>query len=103
MARSTTGPGMDDLEQQFDVVREDLVELTRLFRDIAEAKAGEKRDEALAQASELLERSRATLESGKEKARKSALTVEDYINEKPVQSALIALGIGLFVGMMTRR
>jgi ElaB/YqjD/DUF883 family membrane-anchored ribosome-binding protein len=31
------------------------------------------------------------------------VSVEDHIQEKPVQSALIALGIGFLVGVISRR
>jgi ElaB/YqjD/DUF883 family membrane-anchored ribosome-binding protein len=100
---SSHGPGSEDLERQFQVIRDDITKLTGLLREIGEAKAGEARDAALAEAAELLERSRATLDEGRLKARQATASVEGYIREKPVQSALIALGVGFFVGLMLRR
>ncbi|MCU4652722.1 hypothetical protein N8I71_07755 [Roseibacterium sp. SDUM158016] len=100
---SSHGSGSEDLERQFQVIRDDITKLTGLLREIGEAKAGEARDAALAEAAELLERSRATLDEGRLKARQATASVEGYIREKPVQSALIALGVGFFVGLMSRR
>lgn len=96
-------PGRDDLERQFQNIRDDITTLGRLLRDIGEAKAGEKRDAALAEAEALLERSRAALDKGRARAGDATVTIEDHIREKPVQSALIALGIGFLVGIITRR
>ena len=95
--------GSEDIEQQFQIIRDDITTLTRLLREIGEAKAGEKRDAALEQAEELLERSRAALEEGRLKAQAVSVSIEDHIRTKPVQSAMIALGIGFLVGILTRR
>jgi ElaB/YqjD/DUF883 family membrane-anchored ribosome-binding protein len=37
------------------------------------------------------------------KARQATASVEDYIKEKPVQAALMALGVGFLIGLVTRR
>ncbi|MDG4649759.1 hypothetical protein P6F26_15040 [Roseibacterium sp. SDUM158017] len=103
MTDTSRSPGSEDLERQFRVIRDDITRLAALLREIGEAKAGEKRDEALAEAAELLERSRSALDEGRLKARQATASVEGYIREKPMQSALIALGVGFLVGMMTRR
>lgn len=103
MSDTSDGPGREDLERQFQIIRDDMTTLTRLLRDIGEAKAGEARDAAMAEAAELLDRSRAALDEGRLKARQATAGVEDYIKEKPVQSALIALGVGFLIGLVTRR
>ena len=95
--------GSDDIERQFRIIREDFTTLSGLLREIGEAKAGEKRDAAMAQANELLERARATLEDGRLKAQAATASIEDHIRTKPVQSAMIALGVGFLVGILTRR
>lgn len=92
-----------DLEDQFDVLRDDVATLARLLREVGEGKAGEARDAALAEATALLERSRKALDEGRVRARRTAASVEDYIHENPVQSTLIALGVGVLVGLITRR
>ena len=103
MSDSKGSSGNHDLEQQFQIIRDDITTLTRLLREIGEAKAGETRDAAMAEAAELLERSRAALDEGRLKARQATASVEEYIKEKPVQSALIALGVGFLIGLVTRR
>lgn len=103
MTEQTERPGRDDLDRQFQLVRDDLATLTRLLREVGEAEAGEKRDAVLAEAAALLEKSRSALDKGRARARHATASVEDHIREKPVQSALIALGVGFLVGMMSRR
>jgi ElaB/YqjD/DUF883 family membrane-anchored ribosome-binding protein len=103
MTETSSKPGGEDLERQFQVLRDDFVTLGRLLREVGEAKAGEKRDAALAEAEALLDRSRASLEKGRARAQEATASIEDHIREKPVQSALIALGVGFLVGIITRR
>jgi ElaB/YqjD/DUF883 family membrane-anchored ribosome-binding protein len=103
MTDTTRGGSGEDLEHQFKVLREDFVTLTQLMKEIGESKAGESRDAALAEAAKLLERSQAALDEGRLRARQATASVEDYVREKPVQSALIALGVGFLVGLMARR
>lgn len=100
----TTGtPGHDDVERQIKAIRDDITTLTQLLKDIGEATAEEKRDAALAEAAQLLEKSRTAIDEGRLKARHATAAIEDHIRKQPVQSAMIALGIGLLFGMMTRR
>ena len=103
MEKTTRTTSRDDLERQFQVIQDDIVTLSKLLRDIGEEKAGEKRDAALAEAAELLEQSQSKIHEGRLKARQATASIEDYIHKQPVQSAMIALGVGFLVGMMTRR
>ncbi|WP_439122362.1 DUF883 family protein [Marivita sp.] len=93
----------DDVDQQFQIIRDDITTLTNLLRDIGEEKVGEKRDAAIAEAAELLEKSRAAIDDGRLRATQATASIEDYIHKQPVQSALIALGVGFLFGMITRR
>ena len=103
VSETQNSPGREDLERQFQTIRDDITTLSRLLREIGEAKAGEKRDAALAEAEALLDRSRAILDKGRVRTREATASIEDHIREKPVQSALVALGIGFLVGIFTRR
>lgn len=103
MKDETGRNGSEDLERQFQIIRDDITTLTRLLREIGDAKAGETREAALAEATQLLERSQAALDEGRLKARQAKASVEDYIKENPVQSALMALGVGFLIGLVTRR
>jgi ElaB/YqjD/DUF883 family membrane-anchored ribosome-binding protein len=93
----------EELEDHLEVLQDDIATLARLMKEIGEGAAGETRDKALAEAAHLLERSRAAVDQGRRQVREKAATVEDYIHDRPVQSTLIALGVGLLVGLMTRR
>ena len=103
MRQSTDPDGIDEIEDQFDRLRDDLSELSDVIRKVAQSKSTEAGDAALAEAQRLLERSRKTLDDGAARARRAAKSLEDYIHEKPVQASLIALGIGLFIGLLSRR
>lgn len=103
MTDQAAGPDREDVERQFQVLRDDLATLTRLLREVGEAEAAERRDAVLAEAATLLEKSRSTLDEGGARLRRASASIEDHIREKPVQSALIALGLGFLVGMMSRR
>ena len=103
MSKSEGSRTTEDLERQFGIIRDDITALTNLMKEIGASKADETREAALAEATRLLERSRSALDDGRLKARQAAVSVEDYIKEKPVQSALIALGVGFLVGLVSRR
>ncbi|SHG73969.1 Membrane-anchored ribosome-binding protein, inhibits growth in stationary phase, ElaB/YqjD/DUF883 family [Cognatiyoonia sediminum] len=103
MTEATEGTGRNDVERQFQVVRDDIVELSRLLREIGETKAVAQRDAAIAEAETVLNRSKEILEEGRERARQSTQSIEDQIKEKPLQAAAVALGVGFLVGLITRR
>lgn len=42
-------------------------------------------------------------EHGKEKARQYEQTLEQYVQEKPIQSLLIAAGVGVVLGILWKR
>ena len=71
--------GREDVDRQFKIIREDITTLSKLLREIGEEKAGEKRDAALAEAAELLEKSRSAIDEGRLKASAAKTSVEDYI------------------------
>lgn len=95
--------GREDVDRQFQIIREDITTLSKLLREIGEEKVGEKRDVALAEAAELLEKSKSAIDEGRLKAGAAKISIEDHIREQPMQSALIALGVGFLVGMISRR
>jgi ElaB/YqjD/DUF883 family membrane-anchored ribosome-binding protein len=82
MADSTkSGIGKEDIEGQIKTIREDVTGLMALVRGLSEEK----------------------LENVTRTAKAKTATVEDYIVEKPVQSAIIALLVGIIIGFMSRR
>lgn len=103
MTEMPRGRSADDIERQLHVLRDDMTTLARLMKEIGESKADETKEAALAEATKLLDRSREAIDEGRFQARQTAASVEEHIREKPVQSALVALAVGFFVGLMTRR
>ena len=69
------------LRNQTDTVREDLRELGRITKDVAQEKLGVARKEAREYEDQLL----------------------NYVREKPVKSILIAGGVGLALGILLSR
>ncbi len=104
MAQSSkTGPETADLEEQLKVIRDDVAELSRLMKEAGDAKLGKLSASAKAEAEKLVGESKEKLEDIEKQVKRTASTVEDYVAEKPFQSALIALLVGLFIGSMSRR
>ena len=96
----TSSEGVSPLRQQTDTIKEDIRELGNMARDAAQ----EKLDEARQAAADAVEtgRQRATeiYGQGREKAEEIEEQVVDYVRKKPVQSMLVAGGIGLLLGVV---
>jgi ElaB/YqjD/DUF883 family membrane-anchored ribosome-binding protein len=81
-----------DVQDQIKIIREDVAELASIMR----ALGGEKLEDV----SSTLKKS---MHDANLKIRSKTATIEDFITEKPVQSAFIALLVGVFIGSMSRR
>jgi len=99
--KSETGTG--DIEEQIKVIRDDVSKLTKILMELGEDKVSEAMKTARGEAEDLFDRSRRMAGQATDRARQTAGTVEDYIAEKPFQSALIALLIGFLIGSTSRR
>jgi ElaB/YqjD/DUF883 family membrane-anchored ribosome-binding protein len=93
----------DDIEAQVTQIRDDIATLTRLLGELAGAKVDEARGLALDEAEAAIGHARTRAEAVRDRAAGAAHSIEAYIEEKPVQSAMIALAAGLFIGLLTRR
>lgn len=92
-----------DIEDQFKTIREDISRLTKLMTQFGEEFLADASDAAAEQSGDWINRSRRKAGETGRKVREKAASVEDYVVEKPVQSAVIALLIGLVLGSMSRR
>lgn len=92
-----------DVEAQIEQIQKDISTLTRLLAEVAGAKAEQTKGMALDQAADLIARTRKNADAVKHKAEGAAHSLEHYIEEKPVQSAMIALLAGIVVGWWSRR
>jgi ElaB/YqjD/DUF883 family membrane-anchored ribosome-binding protein len=97
--RATT----NDVEAQVKQIKEDLSTLTRLLVQVAGHETEHTKDLALAQAADMIDRSKATAVAARQRVEGAAHSLEHYIEEKPVQSAMIALVAGMFIGWLSRR
>lgn len=82
----------NDIDNQIKQVREEVSELSKLILQFGEERVSEAGQTARAQAGQ-----------ASEKLKAKAASIEDRIVEKPVQSAIIALLIGLVIGSLSRR
>lgn len=98
-----TTPKPEDIEAQVAQVREDIAKLTQLLGQLAGAKADEAKGLALDEAEALIGRARTKAADAKHRVEDTAGSIEHYIEEKPMQSAMIALLAGVVIGLMTRR
>jgi len=104
MAQSSKAePNAEDIEAQMKVIREDIAALTNLMKQAGEQKLSKLGSSTRAEAEKLVRDSKEKLEEIEASVKKKALSVEDYVNEKPLQTAFFALLIGLFIGSMSRR
>jgi ElaB/YqjD/DUF883 family membrane-anchored ribosome-binding protein len=92
-----------DIEEQIKTIRDDVANLSKLIMQLGEDKVSEAVKTARDEAEELLNRSRRMADEATDRAKKTAGSVEDYIAEKPIQSAMIALLVGFLIGSMSRR
>jgi len=99
----------DQLREKAGEIRQNVQELGSAARDAAEQAAGQFRDTATQRAAELRDAAAEQvcgmrdaageyIEMGRERAMGFEKTIEQRIREKPLQSMLIAAGVGLVVG-----
>ena len=82
----------DELRQHVKTVREDLGQLGRAAKNVAQEKLGEARRYADEH-----------LDQGKQKASEIEDQLEEYIRNKPLKSVLIAAGAGALIGYLLGR
>ena len=88
-----TAPSTSDkLREQAGVVRDDLGQLGRLAKDATKEKLGDAK-----------ERASDYYDKGKIKAEQLEEQLVDQIRKKPLQSVLIAAGIGALFGLLITR
>jgi len=84
-----SSPGLGDSASQ---AAQSVRNLGENVRDAASEKFNDLRDQA-----------RDYYEQGRDRAREWEQGLEDYVQEKPIQSLLIAAGVGMLFGFLWRR
>jgi ElaB/YqjD/DUF883 family membrane-anchored ribosome-binding protein len=100
---SKRAPEMTDVDEQIKAIRNDVADLTRLLKELAESKASAAGKAFENEAEDLKHRAQEAAEDVARRARSAASSIEEQILEKPIQSTLIALLVGFLIGSLGRR
>ena len=95
MARKNEGeetPASQTFHDTANQVSQSIRDASSQVRDAAAEKIGQIRDNA-----------NEYYEQGKQRAQEWEQGLEDYIREKPLQSLLIAAGVGMLLGVLWKR
>jgi len=82
-----------------DQLRDKATEVTQNLRDIG----GQVRDVASEKYNHLRDQASEYYSQGREAAQQWEQSLESYVQEKPLQSVLMAAGIGLLLGLLWKR
>jgi ElaB/YqjD/DUF883 family membrane-anchored ribosome-binding protein len=96
MARMNEGQGQQSGQAN---LRETAAEVKENLRDIGT----QVRDQATQQYEQMRDQANQYYEEGRRRAMEMEQTLEQYVQEKPIQSLLIAAGIGMLLGMIWKR
>ncbi len=102
----TSGTGSEggrDLKQTAQQVKDAVVEKVGEVRDRASHALEAGRDKAQAYYEQGKDAASDYMHQGVDKAKQFEHSVEQYIREKPIQSVLIAAGIGVVLGALLKR
>jgi ElaB/YqjD/DUF883 family membrane-anchored ribosome-binding protein len=89
---------MNEPKSQPDL-RETAAEVKENLRDIGT----QVRDQATQRYEEMRDQASQYYEEGRRRAMEMEQTLEQYVQEKPIQSLLIAAGVGMLLGMIWKR
>ena len=84
--------GAAQLRETAQQVQENLRNLGSQVRDTATQQYGQLRDQATQY-----------YEQGRQRATEMEQSLEQYVHEKPIQSLLIAAGVGMLLGVLWKR
>lgn len=85
-------PTTEDLSRQVDALKADITRLTETLGDYGKAKSNHYRSEAQRRADELRNEAQGRMQD-----------VEVYVRQNPAQALGIAAGVGLLIGLFSRR
>jgi ElaB/YqjD/DUF883 family membrane-anchored ribosome-binding protein len=82
-----------------DQLKDSAQQVTQNLRNIG----SQARDAANEKFNDLKQQANEYYDQGRERAQEWEKTLEDYVQEKPIQSILIAAGVGLVLGVLWKR
>jgi ElaB/YqjD/DUF883 family membrane-anchored ribosome-binding protein len=80
-------------------LKETASEVGQNLRDIG----SQVRDQASQQFDSMRQQANDYYEQGRQRAMEMEQTLEEYVQEKPIQALLIAAGVGMFLGLLWKR
>ena len=80
-------------------IRDTAQQVQQNIRDMG----GQVRDAATEQYNNLRNQATQYFEEGRERAQEWEQSIEQYVHEKPIQSILIAAGVGMLLGILWKR
>ena len=80
-------------------LRDSAAQVGQNLRDLS----GQVRDTATQQYEQLRQQAGDYYEQGRQRAMEMEQSLEQYVQEKPIQSLLIAAGVGMLLGMIWKR
>lgn len=100
---SSTRSKAEGVQDQVSDVADEVVALAAMMKDLAASTGEDLRGAAGEKLDEIARRSQALADKAKSKTQSEIASLEKSITEKPVQSALVALVVGLILGALLRR
>lgn len=98
-----SGSAADNLSQKAAEVRQSLQDVGQAAREAAQEKMQQVRDVAQERVGELRERANEYYEMGRERAYDLEQSLEQRIRQRPLNSVLVAGGIGMLLGILWMR
>ena len=98
-----SGSATDHLSKKAAEARESLQEVGQAAREAAQEKMQQVRDVAQERVGELRDRAGEYYEMGRDRAYDLEQSLEQRIRERPLNSVLMAAGIGILLGILWRR
>ncbi len=95
--------GGDDLQGQLDALRAEIAALAATLQTDGKRMADALKDKAEGLSDEAVARARAALKDIKAETDRLEDRLEAQVREKPIQSLLMAFGLGLIVSILMRR
>lgn len=93
----------EKIDGQLDAIRAELAAFAATLRTYAEEKAGDLRASAEALAEDAKSKTRETIADLRSEADRLEDALEARVKEKPLQSLLMAFGLGVIVSLFLRR
>lgn len=101
--RSSNAETKEDLAKQIEQLRADVSEITKTLRELSKGEATELRSRAEQRAAELRSQGSQVADDIAAEVSDLERKVGENMQQRPLQTLAIAAGLGLLIGLLTRR